>query len=94
LPLDTVVAKASHQFPKVMMALRRGSSQEPIAFPDRKPKNRLYRLLDKSRFAHLGPTFADRLKRVFDLQLDAWLQCEEVRFFSFRVHSFAFTKCF
>ena len=94
LPLDTGGGQGFTSIPKGYD----GASTWIIASADcisrSKAKNRLYRLLDKSRFARLGPTVADGLKREFYLHLDAWLQCEEVRFFRFRVHSFAFTKCF
>ena len=96
LPLDTGGGQGFTLIRNVMMA--------PIAFDvdyrkrrlhfPSKAKNRLYRLLDKSRFPGFEPTVVDRLKREFYLHLDAWQQCEEVGYFSFRVCSSAFTKRF
>ncbi|MGC1780338.1 MAG: patatin-like protein [Xanthobacteraceae bacterium] len=52
-------------------------------------QNRLYRLLDETRFPGLDPTVVDRLKRDFYLRLDALQRCEEPAFFSATVHSLA-----
>jgi len=52
-------------------------------------QNRLYRLLDETRFPGLNPAVVDRLKREFYLQLDNLQRWEEPKFFSSAVHSLA-----
>jgi patatin-related protein len=52
-------------------------------------QNRLYRLLDETRFPGLDPAVVDRLKRDFYLRLDTLQRCEEPAFFSAAVHSLA-----
>ncbi|MFZ1923136.1 MAG: patatin-like protein [Xanthobacteraceae bacterium] len=52
-------------------------------------QNRLYRLLDETRFPGLDPAVVDRLKRAFYLRLDALQRCEEPAFFSATAHSLA-----
>jgi patatin-related protein len=52
-------------------------------------QNRLYRLLDETRFPGLDPAVVDRLKRGFYLKLDTLQRCEEPGFFSAAVHAMA-----
>ena len=52
-------------------------------------QNRLYRLLDETRFPGLEPVVVDRLKRDFYLRLDTLQRYEEPAFFSATVHALA-----
>jgi patatin-related protein len=52
-------------------------------------QNRLYRLLDETRFPGLDPAVVARLKREFYLRLDLLRRCEDPSFFSGEVHSLA-----